>query len=160
MALFYRLYKDNRRNNASTFGKWYARAVATETVTTEQLAEEMQANCTVKKADILAVLAELVETMKRQLQNSKRVKLDNFGSFKIGMKTKPAETAADFNVSTHVKDIHMLFQPEVRIDKDKKRTRAFLSGCNVKELPKNDVDTQKPDGGGGEGGGGGTEERP
>ena len=41
----------------------------------------LQRNCTVKKADILAVLDELVETMRDQLQDSKRVKLDGFGSF-------------------------------------------------------------------------------
>ena len=70
MAVFYRLYQDNRSNSTHP-GEWYARAVHTGTVDIDGLAEEMQANCTVKRADIVAVLSELVETMQRHLQMSK-----------------------------------------------------------------------------------------
>jgi nucleoid DNA-binding protein len=42
----------------------------------------------------MAVLEELVEVMKDQMQDSKRVKLDGFGSFKIGIESKGAQTAA------------------------------------------------------------------
>ena len=46
MAVFYKLYQDNRRNSNHQ-GEWYARAVHTGTVDIDDLAEEMQANCTV-----------------------------------------------------------------------------------------------------------------
>ena len=95
MAVFYKLYQDNRRNSSHQ-GEWYARAVHTGTVNIDDLAEEMQANCTVKRADIVAVLSELVETMQKHLQMSHRVKLDRLGTFKIGMSTKPAATIEDF----------------------------------------------------------------
>lgn len=89
MAVFYKLYQENREGSANK-GKWYARAVHTGTVTIDDLADEMQANCTVKRADIVAVLSELVETMQKHLQMSHRVKLDRLGTFKIGMHTSPA----------------------------------------------------------------------
>lgn len=72
MAVFYKLYQENREGSANK-GKWYARAVHTGTVTIDDLADEMQANCTVKRADIVAVLSELVETMQKHLQMSHRV---------------------------------------------------------------------------------------
>ena len=107
MAVFYKLYQDNRTSSKFK-GQWYARAVHTGTVDIDDLAEEMQANCTVKRADIVAVLSELVETMKKHLQMSHRVKLDRLGSFKIGMSTKPALTVGEFTASNNVKSVHVL----------------------------------------------------
>lgn len=138
MAVFYKLYQDNR-NNAKHKGQWYARAVHTGTVGIDELADEMQANCTVKRADIVAVLSELVETMKLHLQMSHRVKLDRLGAFKIGITTTAAKTVADFSPQTNVKSVHILFQPETKVEKDKTRVRALLNGCKVKELPKNAI---------------------
>ncbi|MDE6353468.1 MAG: HU family DNA-binding protein [Prevotella sp.] len=136
MAVFYRLYQNNH-TESDQYKKWYGRSVAIDKVTTDQLAEEIEANCTVKRADILAVLSELVVVMKRELQNSKRVCLDRFGAFKIGVSTKPADTAKDFNVKDNVKGMHIIFQPELHIDATGRRVRSFLDGCKVAELPVN-----------------------
>lgn len=138
MAVFYKLYQDNRSTSKNK-GQWYARAVHTGTVDIDDLADEMQANCTVKRADIVAVLSELVETMKTHLQMSHRVKLDRLGTFKIGMSTKPAENIADFSANNNVKSVHVLFQPETKIEKNKTRVKALISGCKVQELPKNAI---------------------
>lgn len=138
MAVFYKFYQ-NSKEGATNYGKWYARAVHTSTVTIDDLADEMQANCTVKRADIVAVLSELVETMKTHLQMSHRVKLDRLGTFKMGISTTPANSIKDFTVAKNLKNIHVLFQPETKIQKDKTRVKSLINGCTVKELPKNDV---------------------
>ena len=101
MAVLYRL-SQNKMEGSKAYGKWYAQAVMTGVVDTNALATIMQRNCTVKKADILAVITELIETMQDQLQDSKRVKLDGFGSFKIGIENEKggALTAAEFSLRT------------------------------------------------------------
>ena len=109
MAVSYRLYQNNREGKFK--GMWYARASHNGTVDINKLADIMQANCTVKRSDILAVLSELVEVMTDQLQNSMRVKLNGFGAFKIGLKTIPAATAKEFNMN-NIKGMHVIFQPE------------------------------------------------
>ncbi len=139
MSVFYKLYQDNKEKSKNK-GKWYARAVSTETVDINALANIMQQNCTVKKSDILAVLTELAEVMQQQLQSSKRVKIDGLGAFRIGLKTIPAESAKAFNAAKNVVATRVLFQPYTRINKDKTRVKALLNGCNVQELPVNDVD--------------------
>lgn len=74
MPILYKLRQDNRKNSVNK-GKWYARSIMNgTTVGTNELANIMQRNCTLKKSDIIAVIAELVETMADQLQNSMRVK--------------------------------------------------------------------------------------
>jgi predicted histone-like DNA-binding protein len=131
---------------SKAYGKWYAQAVMTGVVDTNALATIMQRNCTVKKADILAVITELIETMQDQLQDSKRVKLDGFGSFKIGIENEKggALTAADFSTNKNVKGLHVLFLPEVKTDSTGVRQKTFITGCSVQEAPKNLVDTTKP----------------
>ena len=108
MAVFYRLSQVTSPKQKG-YGKWYPRAVMTSTVDTDALATIMQRNCTVKKSDILAVITELIETMQDQLQDSKRVKLNGFGTFKIGICSEGANSAADFSVSKNVKNLHVLF---------------------------------------------------
>ena len=145
MAVLYRL-SQNKMEGSKAFGKWYAQAVMTGVVDTNALATIMQRNCTVKKADILAVITELIETMQDQLQDSKRVKLDGFGSFKIGIENEKggALTAAEFSTTKNVKGLHVLFLPEVKTDSTGTRQKTFITGCTVQEAPKNLVDTSKP----------------
>ena len=152
MSVFYRLSKVTSPK-AKGYGKWYPRAVITQTVDTEMLATIMQRNCTLKKADIVAVISELIETMADQLQDSKRVKLNGFGSFKIGIRGEGADSAADFSISKNIKGLHVLFQPEVKTDGSGLRQKTFITGCSVQEAPKNDVDTTKPANSGSNGGG-------
>ena len=145
MAVFYRLHQDKSKNTARS-GKWYARAVATSVVDTRKLAEIMQRNCTVKKSDILAVLDELVETMRDQMQDSKRVKLDGFGSFKIGICSNGAATAKEFTSAGNIKGMHVVFTPERSTDSSGNRIKQFLQGAKAEELPTNSVsrETVKP----------------
>ena len=152
MSVLYRLSKVTSPK-AKGYGKWYPRAVITQTVDTEMLAAIMQRNCTLKKADIVAVISELIETMADQLQDSKRVKLNGFGSFKIGIRGEGADSAADFSTSKNIKGLHVLFQPEVKTDGSGLRQKTFITGCSVPEAPKNDVDTTKPANSGSNGGG-------
>lgn len=135
MAVFYRLYQ-NGQKGTEQYKLWYGRAVMTNKVTIDDLAAEIEANCTVKRADILAVISELVVTMKKELQNSKKVHLDGFGTFRIGLRTKPVANKEDFNVAHNLKDVHMLFRPELHIDATGRRIKSFLDGCKVMQLPK------------------------
>ena len=82
MAVFYKLYQSKRTGNS--FNKWYARATQPTTVDLEKIADIVQQNCSLKRSDVKAVLSELVEVMTDQLQAGNRVKLNGFGTFKIG----------------------------------------------------------------------------
>ena len=140
MAIKYKLYQDNRAESKNR-GKWYARAIYPKTPkNTKDLAQMIQDNVSVKRADVIAVLDELVNVMKLWLQESYRVSLDGLGSFKIGLKTKPADTAKDFSASKHVVGARINFQPEVTIDAAGQRVKAMLQGLQVEETNENDVD--------------------
>ena len=133
MALLYKkVYQFVQIIGAS---KWFARPVWLGTKGTADLAERIQNNCTVKKSDVLAVLDELVEVMKTELQNSKRVKLDGFGTFKLGITSRGTDTAEEFDATQHIENVHILFQPETTVNKDKTRNKLFCSDCPIQEAP-------------------------
>ena len=137
MPVLYKLNKDNRKGSR-TAGLYFARAVHVGVIDTEGLAKIMQANCTIKAADIKAVLTELVETMATQLQNSMRVKLDGLGSFKIGIRGIGSKTIDEYSVAKNVRDLHINFQPETKRDATGLRQRAMLGGAKVQEAPRNE----------------------
>ena len=155
MAVFYRLYQNKRSGAKHDY--WYARAAHPQTVNLEKIAEIVQQNCSVKGSDVRAVLSELVEVMTLQLQAGNRVKLDGFGTFKIGLCSTGVEKAEDFSVARNVEPVHLLFLPVSRVGADGRHVRTFLAGTVVKELP----DYTAPASGeaaGGDGTGGGSGE--
>ena len=144
MAVFYRLSQVTSPKQKG-YGKWYPRAVMTNTVDTDALATIMQRNCTVKKSDIVAVITELIETMQDQLQDSKRVKLNGFGSFKIGMSSTGAEKASDFDARKphqgSARAAHARGEDRLRGSASRRRSSRVAA---YREAPKNEVNTSKP----------------
>jgi predicted histone-like DNA-binding protein len=101
-----------KMKGSKLFGQWYGRAVSLEHITMDKLADEISHSTTVTKADIMAVLTELSHTMKAHLQSSQTVALDGIGSFKVGIKSKPAESEAGFTAN-NIKSYRILYKPEV-----------------------------------------------
>lgn len=146
--LFYRKYK-NTSMQSKGYGKWYGRAVITETIGIEAIANKMQDNCTVKRADILAVLSELGPTMTELLQNSKRVHIPYLGYFKLGLKSKGEADPEKFSVRSNIENVHVLFQPETKRSENGKRVKVMLEGITITELPKSKTSDDGDDDNGG-----------
>ena len=131
MSLFYRIRRDNRIDSDHL---WYGVAVQTGTVDTNQLAELIQRNCSMKKSDVVAVLTELVEVMTDQLQNSMTVKLDGLGSFKLGIRSFGADTEEKYAPTKHVAGLRVKFLAEGKKDVSSgKVVRQFLNGCTLQK---------------------------
>ena len=91
----------------------------------------------------LAVISELVETMRDQMQDGKRVKLDGFGSFKIGLQCHGAANAKEFSVGENIDGVHVVFSPERSTDAAGNRTKQFLQDVQLEELPENKVEKKE-----------------
>ena len=145
MSVLYRLHQDQSVGTKRS-GKWYARMVPIGMIDTRGLAEIIQRNCTVKRSDVMAVLEELVDTMRDQLQDSKRVKLDGFGSFKIGINCKGARSAKAFTINDNIEGLHVVFTPERTHDQAGNKVKQFLQGVKVEELPENKIAKDEEEG--------------
>ena len=123
----------NSNDESTAFGKWFATAVYDQRfITTEQLAEFIQTQATVKKSDIKAVLDELGGAMKHFFELGQKVKLDGIGIFKVGFSSIGATEKEDCGAQT-ITTRRVLFQPESKrvvvgqtVNKQGKITQKFV----------------------------------
>ena len=134
MALYIKKYQSKRRNSTS-YGKWYGRPVMLGTATIDELATEIEEKCTVTHSDILAVLAALGVSIKHKLQESKRVRIDFLGTFKLGVNSSGVIKESDYDVKSNIKDVHVVFQPETTVENGH-RVKELTRGARVAELAK------------------------
>lgn len=143
----YKVVEDTRQESL-TRGQFFGRAVITDVVDLHQISEEIEANVSVKKSDVFGVLIELVNVMTRNLQSGHRVKLNGFGSFKVGLKTKGALKREDFTAAKNIVGSRVNFQPETHWTAagGNRRIRTFLEGITVKPYERNKPADEQPDG--------------
>ena len=129
----------NQNDDSSAFGKWFATAVYDQHfITTEELAEFIQTQASVKKSDIKAVLDELGGALKHFFELGQKVKLDGIGIFKVGFSsigTNKKEDCGAQNITTR----RVLFQPEterVVVGQEKKDGKVRQKFVVVKTLVK------------------------
>ena len=102
----------NKNDESTAYGKWFATAVYDQHfIETEQLADFIQTQASVKKSDIKAVLDELGSAMKHFFELGQKVKLDGIGIFKVGFSSIGAATKDDCGAQ-NITIRRVLFQPE------------------------------------------------
>ena len=104
--------QNNNPHNTGSYGKYYATAVYdNHFVGTEELADFIQRQASVKKSDIKAVLQELGEAMKHFFELGQRVKRDGVGIRKVGFSSIGVSKLEDCTAAT-ITTRRVLFQPE------------------------------------------------
>ena len=104
--------KNNNRLNTASYGKYYATAVYdSHFVETDEIADYIQRQASVKKSDIKAVLQELGEAMKHFFEMGQKIKLEGIGILKVGFSSIGVAKAEDCGAST-ITTRRVLFQPE------------------------------------------------
>ena len=102
----------NNNSYSNAYGKFYATAVYDNSfIGTEELADFIQRQASVKKSDIKAVLQELGEAMKHFFELGQKVKLDGIGIFKVGSSSIGVAKKDDCTAAT-ITTRRVLFQPE------------------------------------------------
>lgn len=137
MSLKYKVVKNNNQKSAY-FGKYYGRAVFLDNIiSTKQLAKEIQANCTVTRADVLAVLSSLAEVMSYKLKDGFKVRLDGVGIFWPSFKSSPADSAEEFTES-NISYPRVLFREAVDTRTDGGTgAKNLIAGLTFKKLDEN-----------------------
>ena len=132
----------NQNDDSTAFGKWFATAVYDQHfISTEELADFIQKQASVKKSDIKAVLDELGDAMKHFFELGQKVKLDGIGIFKVGFSSigvNDKEDCGAQNITTR----RVLFQPETErivVGQTKKDGKVKQKYVVIKTLVKDVV---------------------
>lgn len=147
----------NNRKNSPTRGMIYGRAVVNKVVHTRAIAKKITERCTVTEPDILAVINALMTEISANIADGNKVVLDEFGSFKLGIRTSPAVNAKKFT-SANIKAMYIIYSPYSVMDQGK-RVKPMLSGIKMEEMTEYNGIEDEENGGGTSGGtsGGGTD---
>ena len=102
----------NKNDESTAYGKWYATAVYDQHfIETEQLAEFIQTQASVKKSDIKAVLDELGGALKHFFELGQKIRLDGIGIFRVGFSSVGAATKDECGAQT-ISKRRVIFIPE------------------------------------------------
>ena len=132
----------NQNDDSTAYGKWFATAVYDQHfIETEELADFIQKQASVKKSDIKAVLDELGDAMKHFFELGQKVKLDGIGIFKVGFSSigvNKKDNCGAQNITTR----RVLFQPETErivVGQTKKDGKVKQKYVVIKTLVKDVV---------------------
>ena len=133
--------KNNNQYN-SGYGKYYAMAVYDgKFVETDELADYIQQQASVKRSDIKAVLDELGAAMKHYFELGQKIKLEGIGIFKVGFSSIGVDKVEDCTAAT-ITDRRVIFAPEterVVVGQEKKAGKVKQKYVVVKKLIKDVV---------------------
>ena len=119
--------QNKNSHNSKTYGKYYAKATYDEKfIETEEIADFIQTQATLKRSDIKAALDELGAAMKHFLEMGQKIRLAGIGIFKVGFSSIGVTNADDCTAST-ITSRRVLFQPEIE---------RIVVGSTIKENGK------------------------
>ena len=113
-------------------GQYFAKRVNTGTLDIDDLAQMVQDNVSVKKSDVKAVIEELIDVMKRQMQNGHTCKLNGFGSFYISTRSEHAPLEELKSGEKRLSDLIVGYKTNFR-EAVKNKIYPFRTGCSVRE---------------------------
>ena len=104
--------------------KYYAQAQARGDVSIREMAERIQATCTVHKTDVYAVLVALEDVVKDAIQNGEIVRLGELCTLQVSLSGKGSLTEEDYNAL-----VAAIYNGEVVVNNDITITAA--DNCTV-----------------------------
>jgi predicted histone-like DNA-binding protein len=119
--------QNNNPHNVKTYGKYYAKPSYDEKfIETDEIADFIQTQATLKRSDIKAALDELGAAMKHFLEMGQKIRLAGIGIFKVGFSSIGVTNSDDCTAAT-ITSRRVLFQPEIE---------RIVVGSTVKENGK------------------------
>lgn len=134
MAVPYYIYQDNRRNVGTQL--WYGRATFFGTLTLDDIAAEIQNNCSLRESDCKAINIELVEVINQELKNSSKVVLDGLGYFTPAFRSSGAIAEDKFSADENIKNLRVNFNAKWNIEKTGDGGRAVRKWTQGTEFKK------------------------
>ena len=114
----------NNNTKSAAYGKYYAKAVYDgKFVETDEIADFIQTQATLKRSDIKAALDELGSALKHFLGMGQKIRLTGIGIFKVGFSSIGVTRLEDCTAAT-ITTRRVLFQPE---------TERIVTGSTVKD---------------------------
>lgn len=101
-----------KKRSMPSYDKWVPKAIHYNTVTAKELTDEICNYCSATPPDVILVTEALIEIVKRHLQDGDKVEIPAFGTFKLEIDGKCADTPDDFSPTKHINGVKIHFIPK------------------------------------------------
>lgn len=134
--LIYRLQQINNATNENVNGKYYARAVATETLSFDDFIEHIVSHGSVyDRGTVSGIMYQMLDCLRELVMDSKKVKFGDFGTFYVSLKSKSAESEEAFTLD-NIEGVFLRFATArtARAALDSKSLRKAAKFKSIDEL--------------------------
>lgn len=129
MAIYYYVKQRIDPTKRDQAPKWYAQAKVIGTAKEKEIAERIATTCTVKYADIVAVLTALEDEIVFALQSGNTVAIPQLGAWSAKLHSLGSETEKEFDLS-YIKGCRVRFRPAREMEFDLKNPGVQLEKRN------------------------------
>ena len=116
-----------RANPQTREKKWYATPRLTGNRDLKNLSKDLSEVSSLSAGDVQNVIVNLIDQLPKWLMEGNSVKLDGFGIFRLSF-SSAGEAVKDDVTADSIKDIHILFEPDVAIKQRINKTKVNPMG--------------------------------
>ena len=104
--------KKETKPTLPTYGKYKAVAVHNQVIESRQLYEEAARHSGVSGGVLEGLMMSVAETVYRHLRMGDKVRLKDFGLFKLEIESEKVDNLKDFRAKKHIRGVRLHFIPE------------------------------------------------
>lgn len=134
MAIQYDFYR-NPDSAGTNKKRYHARVVASGQVSTDQLAKEINQECSLTPADIKAVLITLGDKLAKHLSEGRKVHLEGIGHFQVNLRCKEEVRTVHAVRSENVEFKSVSYRADNELKKHLKQQKIRRSRTKIHSLP-------------------------
>ena len=107
--------------------KWYATPRLTGNRDLKNLSKDLSEVSSLSAGDVQNVIVNLIDQLPKWLMEGDSVKLDGFGTFRLSF-SSAGEAVKEAITADSIKDIYILFEPDVAIKERVSKTKVHPMG--------------------------------
>ena len=142
MAIQYDFYR-NPNSEGTNKERYHARVVSRGQVSTDELAEEINQECSLTPADIKAVLVSLSGKLARHLSEGRKVYLEGIGQFQVNLRCKEEVRTVNAVRSESIEFKSISYRADNELKKQLKRQKVRRSRIKKHSQPMTEEEIDK-----------------
>ena len=134
MSIQYEFYR-NPNSQGTKKKRYHARVVPAGRISTDDLAEEIQKECTLTVADVKSVLIALADKMSEHLGEGRKVYLEGIGYFQVNLRCKEEVRTMSGIRSENIEFKSVSFRADIDLKKNLKTQKIRRSRNKPHSMP-------------------------
>lgn len=146
MSIEYDFYR-NPNSQGTNKKRYHARVVSSDRISTDELAEEIQNECSLTVTDVKAVLIALGDKLAKHLGNGSKVHLEGIGYFQVNLQCKEEVCTTRSVRSENVEFKSVSYRADNELKKHLKKQKIQRSQTKIHsvEMTEEEIDQKLTD---------------